>query len=121
MDDSLHRYIDSLDKIYDLDVGIVLPGHRRLFTDHRARIRELKEHHVARLEEVMTALNDGPLTAYQVAPYVSWDIDCESWDSFPPTQKWFATGETIAHLKYLKREGKVKELETGGQILYAAV
>jgi len=119
MDDSLRRYLESLDKVYDLDVSIVLPGHRRLFTDHRARIRELREHHQARLAEAMATLQHGPKTAYQVAPHVSWDISFESWDLFPPMQKWFATGETIAHLKYLKTAGKVKEMETGGQILYA--
>ncbi|MFC1847989.1 MBL fold metallo-hydrolase [Chloroflexota bacterium] len=119
MDNSLGRYLESLSKVYELDVNIVLPGHRRLFTDHRARIRELREHHVARLEEAMDALQDDALTAYQVAPRITWDIDFASWDQFPPMQKYFATGETIAHLKYLTAIGKVTEKKGDSQILYA--
>jgi hypothetical protein len=36
---------------------------------------------------------------------MSWDILCDSWDLFPVSQKWFATGEAIAHLNYLKGKG----------------
>ena len=32
----------------------------------------------------------------------------ESWALFPIPQKWFATGEAMAHLKYLEEEGKIK-------------
>ncbi len=38
---------------------------------------------------------------------MTWDIDCESWNDFPVAQKWFATGEAIAHLHYLESEGRV--------------
>jgi glyoxylase-like metal-dependent hydrolase (beta-lactamase superfamily II) len=119
MENSLRRYLESLDKVYGLDVSIVLPGHRRPFTNHRVRIRELRYHHQARLAEAMAALQHGPQTAYQVAPHVSWDISFESWDLFPPMQKWFAMGETIAHLKYLNATGRAQEIEKGEHILYA--
>ena len=56
----------------------------------------------ARLKEVLSALEDSEKTAFQVAPWISWDIDCSSWELFPPSQKWFAVGETIAHLEYLE-------------------
>jgi hypothetical protein len=39
---------------------------------------------------------------------MSWDILCDSWDLFPVSQKWFATGEAIAHLKYLKERGVIR-------------
>ena len=39
---------------------------------------------------------------------MSWDIISESWDLFPVSQKWFATGEAIAHLKYLKEKGIIR-------------
>jgi hypothetical protein len=39
---------------------------------------------------------------------MNWDILCDSWDLFPVSQKWFATGEAIAHLKYLKEKGIIK-------------
>jgi hypothetical protein len=39
---------------------------------------------------------------------MTWDISYRSWDLFPPSQKWFAFGEAMAHLKYLEEEGKVR-------------
>jgi glyoxylase-like metal-dependent hydrolase (beta-lactamase superfamily II) len=110
----LKEYLGSLDKVYDLDVELVLPGHRRIFRDQKNRIRELKQHHRARLEEVMSILARGEQNAFQVASQMTWDIAYRSWDMFPPGQKWFAFGEAMAHLKYLEEEGKVGR-ETGGQ------
>ena len=103
----LKHYLSSLDKVYDLEVDLVLPGHRRLIDNHRARIEELKEHHKHRLDEVLAILGKGSMSAFQVAAHMTWDIACESWDLFPVTQKWFATGEAIAHLRYQEDENRV--------------
>jgi glyoxylase-like metal-dependent hydrolase (beta-lactamase superfamily II) len=100
----LENYLASLDKVNGMEINLVLPGHRRLITDHRARVAELKEHHQRRLREVLSILGDDPQTAYQVASQMTWDLDCESWEEFPRAQKWFATGEAIAHLRYLQRK-----------------
>jgi len=103
----LKDYLMSLDKVYDLDVEVVLPGHRSIFRDHKKRIRELKEHHRTRLEEVVSILRKGEQNAFEVASQMTWDIGYKSWDLFPPAQKWFAFGEALAHLKYLEEEGDV--------------
>jgi len=103
----LREYLDSLDRVYDLDVDIVLPGHRSVIRDHRGRIDELKWHHRARLDEVLSILEGGRQNVFQVASQMTWDIDCESWEAFPVAQKWFAFGEAAAHLKYLEGEGRV--------------
>ncbi|MFQ8841384.1 MAG: hypothetical protein ACLR8P_11160 [Clostridium fessum] len=29
-----------------------------------------------------------------------------SWEEFPPSQKWFAVGECMAHLDYLRLRGR---------------
>jgi len=78
-----------------------------VFKNHDKRIDELKQHHYRRIEEVLTILNTESKNAFQVASEMTWDIDCASWDQFPLAQKWFATGETIAHLRYLEEEGAV--------------
>ena len=104
-DDPLKNYLVSLNKVYELDVDLVLPGHRRLFRNHRERIAELKKHHRNRVKEVLQILNKGPMNAFQVASKMTWDMSYESWEQFPVTQKWFATGEAIAHLRYLERKG----------------
>jgi glyoxylase-like metal-dependent hydrolase (beta-lactamase superfamily II) len=109
----LAEYLDSLDMTAKLDVDIVLPGHRRLFTHMQKRIGELKAHHAARAEEAAAALKEGPITAYQVASGMTWDIVCDSFDQFPLSQRWFATGEAIAHLVYLEGIGRVRSEQTG--------
>jgi glyoxylase-like metal-dependent hydrolase (beta-lactamase superfamily II) len=104
----LKEYMASLDKVYDLDVELVLPGHRNIFVNHKERIRELKQHHQTRLEEIVSILRKGKQNVFQVASQMTWDINYKSWDVFPPAQKWFAFGEAMAHLKYLEEEGKVR-------------
>lgn len=103
----LRHYLASLDKVFKMDIDLVLPGHRRLIEDHRARINELKEHHSNRLSEVLDILHVGSQQAFQIASQMTWDLTAKSWDDFPVAQKWFATGEAIAHLRYLEEEGKV--------------
>ena len=105
---SLRNYIDSLDRVRNLPVNIVLPGHRNFFTDLKGRIDELKEHHQHRANEVIDVLGSYTMSAYEIAAGMTWDIDCERWELFPVAQKWFATGETIAHLRYLESEGRIK-------------
>ncbi|MGD9239853.1 MAG: MBL fold metallo-hydrolase [Desulfobacterales bacterium] len=106
-DNHLKHYLASLDKVDKLEVDLVLPGHRRLIANHRTRIEELKKHHARRLDEVLAILKNGSMSAYEIASHMSWDIDCERWDQFPVSQKWFATGEALSHLRYLEEEAKV--------------
>ncbi len=104
---SLADYIASLDRVYSLPVDIVLPGHRNFQGNLKNRIDELKIHHRERADEVMDVLGREELNAYNVAAGMTWDIDCETWEDFPIAQKWFATGEAIAHLRYLEGEGRI--------------
>ena len=113
MENSVKLYLASLDKVYPLDVDLVLPGHRRILNNHRKRITELKEHHQSRLNEIISTLACGDKAAFEVASCVTWDVDYGSWELFPPLQKWFAFGEVFAHLEYLEEkelvQRKVKE------------
>jgi glyoxylase-like metal-dependent hydrolase (beta-lactamase superfamily II) len=117
---ALKDYLESLDKVKDLPVSLVLPGHRRFFTDLKSRIEEIKKHHEARAREVLDVLGAGTLNAYDIASKMIWDIDCENWEDFPPAQKWFAVGEAIAHLQYLEEKSKVKRIITGKYIAFSA-
>jgi len=117
---ALKDYLESLDKVKDLPVSLVLPGHRRFFTDLKSRIEEIKKHHEARAREVLDVLSAGTLNAYDIASKMTWDIDCENWEDFPPAQKWFAVGEAIAHLQYLEEKSKVKRIITGKYIAFSA-
>ncbi len=115
----LHQFWSSLQLIERLDVQQVLPGHRRPFNDCRGRIQELYTHHQHRLDEAYEILRKAPLTGYQVASLMTWDMVYRCWDEVAPVQKFFATGEALAHLQFLLAEGKVKCERQGDVYFYS--
>ncbi len=115
----LLQYLQSLDKVSRMEIELVLPGHRRILTDSRKRIAELKEHHHERLEEVLGIIErEGASSAYRIASQMQWDIEAPDWARFPITQKWFAIGEAIAHLRYLEEAGQIRRKEREGTVLF---
>lgn len=117
----LQQFWGSLQLIERLDVQQVLPGHRRPFNNCRGRIQELYTHHQHRLEEAYAILRNAPLTGYQVASLMTWDMVYRCWDEVAPVQKFFATGEALAHLQFLLAEGKVKCEHQGDVYLYSQI
>jgi glyoxylase-like metal-dependent hydrolase (beta-lactamase superfamily II) len=115
----LKEYLASLDKVYEFDIELVLPGHRGVFRNSNERIQELKYHHQKRLDEIISILEKGSQNAFQIASQMSWDIIYDSWDLFPITQKWFAIGETISHLKYLEEKGVAQREMQGKKRVYS--
>ena len=99
--------MESLTKVGKLDIELTLPGHRSFINDTRARIDALKRHHLNRCNEVLEILRQGEKHAYETASLMSWDIKAKSWDDFPLMQKWFATGEAMAHLRFLDKKGLI--------------
>jgi glyoxylase-like metal-dependent hydrolase (beta-lactamase superfamily II) len=118
-EDPLAEYLSSLDKVSELDMELTLPGHRRLIHDCKGRIADLKLHHHHRADEALALLKKGPSDAYRIASGMTWDIACDSWEEFPVSQKWFATGEAIAHLKYLEGQSLVKKESDDRRIIYS--
>lgn len=117
----LKDYMASLDKVYDLDIKLVLPAHGKLFSDYKKRVAELKRHHEERLDEVLSVLKSGPKNAYQVASLMTWEVEYDTWEEFPSFQKWFATGEALSHLRYLEEEGKIRSELKGKVLVYKLV
>jgi glyoxylase-like metal-dependent hydrolase (beta-lactamase superfamily II) len=115
----LKEYLESLDKVYQLDIELVLPGHREIFRNPKERIQELKDHHQKRLDEIIAILRNGRENAFQVASQMTWDVIYDSWDLFPVPQKWFATGEAISHLKYLEENGVIRKEMRRQKIIYS--
>lgn len=112
-DNPLNDYLNSLDRVYDLEVDLALPGHRRVIHDFRGRIDELRSHHESRLDEVQELLSGTTLNAYDVAARMTWDIKFDRWEDLPVMQKWFATGEAISHLRHLLANGHIKSKQEG--------
>lgn len=114
---SLEDYLASLDKIRTLAVRAAFPAHRHGESDVYRRIDALQAHHRDRLAEISRAVEAHPgSTAYQIAGLITWSARGLGWDQFPPHQKWFAMGETLAHLQYLTDHGRI--LRAGGDGLY---
>ncbi|NMC33298.1 MAG: MBL fold metallo-hydrolase [Veillonellaceae bacterium] len=116
--DPLADFLASLRKVSNLSVGTVLPGHRRIFNDCQGRICELQEHHRRRADEVAVILADRPMTGYQVAARMTWDMVYREWAEVAPAQKYFATGEALSHIHYLENRGYVRRLEQENVIYY---
>jgi glyoxylase-like metal-dependent hydrolase (beta-lactamase superfamily II) len=117
----LAAYFESLDRVYAMDIELVLPGHRSLIGNCRKRVEQLKEHHHHRLAEVLQIIRSNkPESAFQIASQMSWDLVAEGWNDFPLMQKWFATGEALAHIIYLESEGKVVREMDGPTMLFRA-
>ena len=118
--DPLRDYLVSLDKVYPLDVRLVLPGHHDPFTGFRERIDELREHHRARAAEIMAELEDGGKSVFEVASGITWNVaDSDSWASVPDLQKLLATGETFAHMRYLEGTGALRRETHGERIIFS--
>jgi len=94
----LQLYLDSLDKFADLpDDTLVLPSHGKPFRGLHTRIRQLRDHHAARLDEVRAACVE-PVSAMDIVPLMfKRQLDAH--------QLSFAIGEALAHLHVLWYEG----------------
>ncbi len=100
--DSLGDYLESLKKVRELEVDLLLPAHRQDTGDLTARTLELEAHHARRVQDALETVRREPgLTAYEIAGRMSWSIRCRDWNDFPLTQKYFAVGEALSHLDYL--------------------
>jgi glyoxylase-like metal-dependent hydrolase (beta-lactamase superfamily II) len=101
--DPLTQYLTSLDKFAGLpDDTLVLPSHGKPFRGLHVRIQQLREHHVARLEEVRAACTV-PRSAVDIVPLMfRRPLDAH--------QLSFAAGEALAHLHKLWYDGILRRV-----------
>jgi glyoxylase-like metal-dependent hydrolase (beta-lactamase superfamily II) len=122
-DNPLKSYLASLKEVDRLDVDIVLPGHEHIFTDLHKRIGELFSHHEQRVDDILNVIRDEEKTAYQIASEVPWILETEGgkvvcFADLAVFDRGMATGETLAHLEYLRMGGKVKRISREGIAFY---
>lgn len=106
--DALRHYLDSLARMRAAmrDDVLVLPSHGRPFRGLHTRIRQLEEHHAARLADVVAACRGRWLSAWELVPVIfRRELDLH--------QMTFAMGESIAHAHALWHEGRLVR-ERGG-------
>ena len=115
----LEDYLASLDKLLPLEVKLVLPAHKHIFTDLEGRIDELRQHHEHRTGEILSILESGDQSAYQIVPQMTWQVDCASWHDLPFDHKFISFGEGMAHLKYMEGRGRIHRKEILGKVIYS--
>jgi glyoxylase-like metal-dependent hydrolase (beta-lactamase superfamily II) len=119
IEDSLGDYLKSLDKIGAYDIKIQLPAHRKVEISVYERIDQLKQHHQERLAEIIDIIkNRDDQNAYVIASQLKWSMRGKDWSEFPIQQKWFAVGETMSHLDYLRKKGLIDQIEKNQSISY---
>lgn len=114
----LDDYLASLNKIVKLKPKLTLPGHGQSIPDVLTRIKELKIHYQNRLYEIMKMIKNKPLTAYEIAKNIRWDVPYEKWEDYPIEQKYFAIGEALSHIKYLYNKKLITRKYTDKGYIY---
>lgn len=109
--DPLSDYLSSLKKVKTFNPKIVLPSHGPSFTNAEERVSELEEHHRQRFKKILS-LARSRATAYEICLRLFGE-------DLPFQEKRFALGETLAHLAYLQRRGKLKCSSKNGVIYYS--
>ena len=113
--DALGRYLRSLERFDALDAHTrVLPSHGLPFVGVHARVRQLREHHAERLDLVLQACAQRPLSAAELIPL----LFRRTLDSH---QLGFALGEAIAHAHRLWAIGALRrDIDSDGRIRFGA-
>jgi glyoxylase-like metal-dependent hydrolase (beta-lactamase superfamily II) len=112
--DPLRLFLASLERFLPLAADtLVLPSHGRPFTGIATRVGQLKDHHAARLDEVMAACTERPQTAAEILKVLfRRPLDLH--------QTTFAMGESVAHLHALWHAGRLRrDTGTDGVIRFA--
>ena len=114
----LEQYLNSLKKTRSLDIKLVCPGHRGIIDDHRKAIDTIYSHHQKRLREVLGLLSHTPESAYNIAARMRWAVPDGDWHRLDDLQKWFATSEAVAHIRFLEDAGEVRRHIVNNKIYF---
>ena len=115
--DPLGRFLDSLDAFEALPPDtLVLPSHGLPFRGIALRTAQLRAHHAARLDELVTAVVAAAPAEMSAAVLVPTlfrrELDVQ--------QRFFAMGEAIAHLNHLWHAGRLdRRAAADGLLLFA--
>ena len=98
---ALALYLESLGRYEELPADtMTLPSHGKPFRGLHTRITQLRDHHVARLQEVRDACAVSPHSAADIVPIMfKRKLDLH--------QMTFALGEALAHLHLLWHAGEL--------------
>lgn len=104
------QYIQSLRKLLDYDIDLMLPAHGPPVTEPRQRIEHLIQHRLEREDQIIGLLKQGEETVKQLVVEI-----------YPQLTGFFhavAKGQIDAHLVKLQQEGKVSVRGNGSDARY---
>ena len=104
--DPLGDYLETLARIEELAPRVAYAGHKAPVADPAARAREIRAHHVERLDRTCAALDGVPLNAFEVS-LALFESDLSV------TLRRFATAEALAHLERLVYDGRAERVGAG--------
>jgi glyoxylase-like metal-dependent hydrolase (beta-lactamase superfamily II) len=99
--DPAGEFLESLEKVEDLDPRLCLPGHGRTFADVRAHIHANRELVAERVQKVLDAISVEPLTVVEIVPHVYGQALTEL------TASWWLS-ETLCYLQHLEMTGRAE-------------
>jgi len=99
----LGQYMDSLRRLLDLDVEKIYPAHGPVIPDAKKKIREYIAHRELREQQVLSALQDGPLEVIDIVKRIYTDV--------PEFLHKAAAQSMRSHLRKLRTENRVVEHE----------
>lgn len=112
--DPLGDYLESLERVEDLQARVVLPGHGRPFEDGAERARVTARHHERRLGSILQVIRRNACTADQITEEIFGGTLLDF-------RRRLALGEALAHIHYLRLRGEIERIEEEGRFLYRKV
>ena len=109
---SLADYMETLEKLKEFDIDLVLTGHGEIVDDLREVIESVTLHHEVRKKKVLKFLRKSPGTAYDVCNHLFPGLD--------PLHMFLAMSESIGHIDILEEENAV-EMEKRDGLNYFVV
>jgi glyoxylase-like metal-dependent hydrolase (beta-lactamase superfamily II) len=97
---ALPDYLSTLRRLQGQELGVVLPGHGALFANAPDVIRQALRHAEVRQDRIARLVAEQEGTAWNVARRLFLKL--------PDDQLFLAVSETLGHLEFLRREGRVR-------------
>ncbi|HEX6220108.1 MAG TPA: MBL fold metallo-hydrolase [Acidimicrobiia bacterium] len=109
--DPLGDYMQSLDKLLSMGIGLTYPAHGTLIERGDERARQILLHHERRLRDMAELVAEADTTA--------WTVVTKSFrPNLSPTDARLAFLETISHLEHLRLDGRIDHEARDGHVFY---
>jgi glyoxylase-like metal-dependent hydrolase (beta-lactamase superfamily II) len=106
--DALADFLESLERLKNIDVDMILPSHGEPFSGHREWIDKTILHHFERCDEIRALLGERRSAHSLVV---------DLWrKKLSPINHQFALLEVLAHLEFMRRRGEIRSMATNGVV-----